>query len=174
MRRRGDGLQAIIAVPAGVEPQRESFGEVLRLLCENPICQKNLSDGSSCPPPRPEQYTRKVKSKSRVLRNRTAGTHRLQVPGHPSSGCIPAAFGVPLVGVQKSALGGVGAMPCWPKAGDGVTQRGGLRSSRCALTGVVGFRLSTGIASDVVDAKTKTEAGCGVVTGFVRAAGWAA
>jgi hypothetical protein len=50
-------------------------------------------------------------------------------------------------------------MPGWPKAGYGVTQRGGLRSSRCALTDVVGFRNSTGIASDVRDVRTATEAG---------------
>jgi len=85
-------------------------------------------------------------------RNRTAGTYGLQVPGHPRNGCIPAAFGVPLVGGgQDSALGVVGAMPGWPKAGYGVTQRGGLRFSRCALIGVVGFWLSTGIASDCRD-----------------------
>jgi len=69
-----------------------------------------------------------------------------------------------LVGVQKFALGGVGAMPGWPKGEYGVTQRGGLRSSRCALTGVVGFRNSTGIVSDVRDVKTATatEAGAAV------------
>ena len=91
--------------------------------------------------------------------NRTAGTYGLRVPGHSRNGCIAAAFGVSLVGVQKFALGGVGAMPGWPKGEYGVTQRGGLRSSRCALTDVVGFRNSTGIASDVRDVRTATEAG---------------
>jgi hypothetical protein len=64
-------------------------------------------------------------------------------------------------------------MPGWPKAGYGVTQRGGLRFSRCALTGVVGFWLSTGIASNGRDVETASEAGVAVVAGFVRTAGWA-
>ena len=38
----------------------------------------------------------------------------------------------------------------------------------------MGFWSSTGIAGDVVDMKTATEAGVGGVTGFARAAGWAA
>ncbi|MEY4188311.1 MAG: hypothetical protein RIT02_3345 [Planctomycetota bacterium] len=63
-------------------------------------------------------------------------------------------------------------MPGWPKAGYGVTQRGGLRFSRCALTGVVGFWLSTGIASNGRYEETASEAGVAVVAGFVRTAGW--
>jgi hypothetical protein len=38
-------------------------------------------------------------------RNRTAGTYGLQVPGHPRNGCIPAAFGVPLVGGSEICFG---------------------------------------------------------------------
>lgn len=38
----------------------------------------------------------------------------------------------------------------------------------------MGFWNSTGIAGDVVDVETATQAGVGVMTGFVRAAGWAA
>ncbi|MFO0007240.1 MAG: hypothetical protein ACK559_39610, partial [bacterium] len=53
-----------------------------------------------------------------------------------------------------------------------MTQRGGPRSSRCALTEVVGFRLSTGIASDCRDEETASEAGVAVVAGFVRTVGW--
>ena len=44
--------------------------------------------------------------------NRTAGTYGLQVPGHPRNGCIPAAFGVPLVGGRNLLLG-----RCWGYAG---------------------------------------------------------
>ena len=42
----------------------------------------------------------------------------------------------------------------------------------CARSGGVGFCSSTGVASDVGDMKTATEAGVFVGTGFVRAAGW--
>ena len=44
----------------------------------------------------------------------------------------------------------------------------------CARSGGVGIWNSTGIASDVGDVKTAAEAGAGVVTVFVCAAGWAA
>jgi hypothetical protein len=40
-----------------------------------------------------------------VSGNRTAGTYGLRVPGHSRNGCIAAAFGVSLVGVQESAFG---------------------------------------------------------------------
>ena len=66
---------------------------------------------------------------------------------------------------------------CWgnsglPNGGYGVTQRGGLWCNRCAFTGVVGFWLSTGIASNGRDVETASEAGVAVVAGFVRTAGW--
>ena len=68
---------------------------------------------------------------------------------------------------------------CWgnsglPNGGYGVTQRGGLWCNRCAFTGVVGFWLSTGIASNGRDVETASEAGVAVVAGFVRTAGWSA
>jgi hypothetical protein len=40
-----------------------------------------------------------------VSGNRTAGTYGLRVPGHSRNGCIPGAFGVPLLKVQESAFG---------------------------------------------------------------------
>ena len=71
-------------------------------------------------------------------------------------------------------LGIVGTTPGSCLGYCGSSQRDALRRIRWALTGVVGFWSSTGIAGDVVDMKTATEAGVGGVTGFARAADWAA
>ena len=69
-------------------------------------------------------------------------------------------------------LGIVGTTPGSCLGYCGSSQRDALWFSRCALTGVVGFWLSTGIASNGRYEETAREAGAAVVAGFVRTAGW--
>lgn len=92
--------------------------------------------------------------------------------GTPGMGASRRRLGCHWWGAGICFWGVVGDMPSWQKGGYRVTQRGGLRFSRCALTGVVGFWLSTGIASNGRDVETASEAGVAVVAGFVRTAGW--
>ena len=77
-------------------------------------------------------------------------------------------------GGRKLLWSVVGAMPGWQRGEYGGTHRGSPRCNWCVLTGVVGFRVSTWVASDGREVETAREAGHAVVTGFARAAGWAA
>ena len=86
---------------------------------------------------------------------------------HPGGG-----WGAVGEGGRDLLWGLVGAMPGWPQGEDGAIQRGGLRFSRWALDGGVGFWLSAGIASAGGSMETAREAGVAFVAGFVRTAGW--